>query len=64
MSEENNLVGRCCKNFSEYLVYFNGNPLRDYAVFICRAHFNTPPFDKNILKIVELRKINDIFKNL
>ena len=64
MSEADLLVGRCCKKYSEYLVYFNGNPLKDYAVFLCEDHFNAPPFDKNILKIVELSKINDIFKNL
>lgn len=54
MREEDFLVGRCCKNKSDHLVYFNGNPSRNYAVYLCSNHLNTPPFDKNILKVIKL----------
>lgn len=54
MREEDFLVGRCCKGKSDHLVYFNGNPSRDYAVYLCKHHLNRPPYDSNILKIINL----------
>lgn len=56
MREEDFLVGRCCKSKSDYLVYFNGNPSRNYAVYLCNTHLNTTPFDKNILKVIKLEE--------
>ena len=55
LSEENHLVGRCCTNKLKYLMYFNGKPSKNYAVYICEIHFNKAPYDKNILKIIKLR---------
>lgn len=52
MNEEDHLAWRCCPNESKYLIYFNGNPSKNYAVYICKIHFNVAPFDKNILKII------------
>lgn len=57
MNEEDSLVGRCCKRKSDHLIYFNGSPSRNYAVYLCDIHINTPPFDKNILKIIKLEDI-------
>lgn len=54
MNEEDHLVGRCCKRNSEYLVHFNGNPSGNYAVYLCKHHFNQSPFNRNILKIIPI----------
>lgn len=49
-------IGKCCSNFSEYLVKFHGSPSDDYFVCLCSFHLNKTPFDKNILNI---QKLND-----
>lgn len=54
MTEEDCLVGRCCERKSEYLIVFNGKPMRDYAVYLCKIHLNESPFNANILKITSL----------
>ncbi|WP_157999268.1 hypothetical protein [Candidatus Nitrosarchaeum limnium] len=58
MNEEDFLVGRCCTDKSKYLIYFNGKPSKNYAVYVCIKHFNKMPFNKNILKIITLERNN------
>jgi len=54
MNEEELLVGRCCNMKSEYLIVFNGKPMRDYAVYLCKIHLNESPYNANILRITQL----------
>jgi len=57
MKQKEDFFGYCCKNQSKFRVLYNGNPRRNYVVFVCEIHYKTHPFNQNILKVEAVNKI-------
>ena len=54
MSNEKNIIGRCCTNKARYLIKFSGDPIEDYWIILCDEHINIEPYNKNIIESNEL----------
>ena len=58
------IIGKCCYDKPKYIVVFNGEPIDNYAVLLCKKHINKKLFHKLILKIFPIRDVNGLLESL